>query len=77
MMLKAYNNKMHIANTKSTHDIYPQSKEFTTKDNILFKIIQDVDKPFQAILIPTFLALTILVNSHNLQGYAGTNKYTS
>ena len=46
----------------------------TIKDNILLKIVQDADKSFETLVIPKSLALTVLVNSHNLWGHAGTNK---
>ena len=37
-------------------------------------MIQDVDKSLEALVVPVSLVLTMLVNSHNLQGHAGTNK---
>ena len=41
------------------------------KDNALLKRIQDANISFEALVVPMSLALTILVNLHNLQGHAG------
>ena len=43
-------------------------------DNILYKLVPDSDKTFEALAVPKSLALTILTNSNNYQGHAGTNK---
>ena len=52
-------------------------KKLTIENNTLFKAVQDIDKSLEAFVIPKSLALTILVNSSNLQGKAGTcNTYS-
>ena len=43
-------------------------------ENMLYKIIQDGDKSFEALVVSKSLALTTLVNFHNHQGHTGTNK---
>ena len=48
--------------------------KFIIQDNILYTLIQDGDKPFEALVVDTSLALTMQVNSHNYQGHASTNK---
>ena len=48
--------------------------EFFKHDNILYKVVQDGIKSFEALVAFKSTALTILVNSHNYQGHAGTNK---
>ena len=62
---------IYIHNTLTIPSV---KNKITTKDNTVFKIIQDGDKSFEAYIIPKSLALTILVNSPNLQGHTGTNK---
>ena len=49
--------------------------KFTIKDDTLFKIIQDVSKSFEALIIPKSLTLTLLVTLHNIQGHIGTKKF--
>ena len=44
------------------------------KDDILFKIIQDADKSFKALIVYQSFTLTIPVNSYNLQGQIDINK---
>ena len=58
MMLEHYN-KMPITNV----DTPSVKNKFTLKDDMLFKLIWDVDKWFEG-----------LATSHNLQEQAGTNK---
>ena len=68
---------MHIANVFTIHYTYPQSNINSPWKKTLFKIIQDVDESFDALVVPKPLALSILVNSsHSLQGHACTNKHT-
>ena len=71
MMLKGTTTG-HILQMHSQHT----TNKFIKKDNTLFKINQEADKFLEVLVIPKHLAVTILVNSHNLQGYAGTNKHT-
>ena len=51
---KLQKKKMHIGNA-----ITSQIPSFTIKDNTLFKIEQDVDKYFKALVVPKSLALTL------------------
>ena len=61
---KHIHNTLHITVVKN---------KLTVNDNILFKVVQNEDKSFKALVMPKYLALTILVNCFNLQGCAGTN----
>ena len=59
---------------QNTLNIPPVKNKFTIKDNILFKVLQDVEKSFEALVVLKSLALMILANSHSLQAHAGTSK---
>ena len=43
----------------------------------LYRLVQDGEKAFEALVVPKTLTLTTLVDSHNHQAHAGTNKIYS
>ena len=47
---------------------------FMAQDDILYKLTQEGDKMFKALIVPKSLASSILVNAHNLQGCASAVK---
>ena len=64
----------HIINSLHTHSI---PKNFFKHDNILYKLIQDGDKSFEALVFLKSLVLTILEIAHDYQDHAFTNNVVS
>ena len=63
MYCKHICNSLHLLNVGG---------KFMTQDNILYKLAQEGDKTFKALIATKSLALTIMINMYNLQGNTGT-----
>ena len=64
---------VHTVDAYTNPYTFPQFKNnFVLDDTTFNRWLQDGDKYFEALIVPKPIALTILGNSHNLQGQAGT-----
>ena len=58
-------NSLHVSSVQN---------KFITQDNLLYKLMQDGDNMFEALIVPKSLETAILVNSYNIQGHASKAK---